>query len=121
MAAGSPVEYLPFVEWREVRLPSWSRDGDRFFVVRVCGDSLLHNAPVPLLDGDYALVHLNAEVRNGDLAAVRTPEGVMLKFVHYEGDGILRLESANPNYPPRRFEASDVEIQGRVVRTEHDW
>lgn len=121
MAAGSPVEYLPFVEWRDVRLPSWANERDRFVVVRVCGDSLLHNPSVSVRNGDYALVHITGDVREGDLAAVLTPQGMMLKFVyHGEGDTV-RLDSANPAFPSLYFDASDVTVQGRVVRTEHDW
>ena len=121
MAAGSPVEYLPFVEWRDVRLPSWANEHDRFVVVRVCGDSLLNAERAPVRNGDYALVHLTGDVRDGDLAAVLTPEGMMLKFIHNEPGGRIRLDPANPDYDSRCFEASEVTIQGRVIRTEHDW
>lgn len=121
MAAGSPVEYLPFVEWRDVRLPSWATDYDRFVVVRVCGDSLKTNVGFSVQNGDYALVHLTGDVREGDLAAVLTPRGMMLKFIHNEPGGMVRLESANPDFPPHQYEASEITIQGRVVRTEHDW
>jgi SOS-response transcriptional repressor LexA len=120
MAAGSPVEFLPFLEWREIRLPSWAHENDRFFVARVCGDSLLNATRVSVQNGDYALVHLTGDVRDGDLAAILTPEGMMLKFVYREGEQV-RLESRHPNFPTRHFDASDVVVQGRVVRTEHDW
>lgn len=121
MAAGSPVEYLPFVEWRDVRLPSWANEHDRFVCVRVCGDSLLNAPRISVRNGDYALVHLTGDIRDGDLAAVLTPEGMMLKFIYNEPGGRIRLEPANPDFDIRYFDASEVTVQGRVVRTEHDW
>lgn len=121
MAGGSPVEYLPFIQWRDVRLPSWASDSDRFVVVRVCGESLLYAERVSVRNGDYALVHLTQDVRDGDLAAVLTPEGMCLKFIFREPGDSIRLESANSDFPTRYFSASDVLVQGRVVRTEHDW
>jgi repressor LexA len=121
MAAGSPVEYLPFIEWRDVRLPSWANEHDRFVSVKVCGDSLLHAPRAPVRSGDYALVHLTGDVREGDLAAVLTPRGMTLKFIFNEPGGRIRLEPANPAFEVEYFDASEVTIQGRVVRTEHDW
>lgn len=118
VAAGSPVEYLPFLEWRDVRLPSWATEHDQFVAVRVCGESL---TGIGVNDGDYAVVHLTGDVREGDLCAVLSPSGMMIKFIKRQTDNTICLESANPEYPPRFFDVEDVMIQGRVVRTEHDW
>jgi SOS-response transcriptional repressor LexA len=60
-------------------------------------------------------------VREGDLAAVLTPTGMMLKFIHNEPGGRIRLDPANPQFESHYYDASEVTIQGRVVRTEHDW
>lgn len=118
LAAGKSIEYLPIVRWRDVRLPRWAKQSDRFVVAEICGDSL---SGVGVFDGDLALIHLTTEIHQGDLAAILTPEGMLIKFVHVEDDGRVRLESASKNYPPRWFEATDVEVQGRVIRTERDW
>jgi phage repressor protein C with HTH and peptisase S24 domain len=119
-AAGSAVEYLPFVKWREVRTPSWAKEHDRFVLAQICGDSLLGYPNFPVKHGDYALIHLTGDVREGDLAAVLTPQGMMIKFLHNQTGGMLRLESANPDYAAVYYDASEVQIQGRVVRLEHD-
>ncbi len=118
VAAGSPVEYLPFLEWRDVRLPSWATEHDEFVAVRVCGESL---KDIGVNDGDYAVVHLTGDVRNGDLCAVLSPNGLMIKFLKRHSDTTVCLESANPAYPARYFDVEDVVVQGRVVRTERDW
>ncbi len=68
-----------------------------------------------------ALIHLTHHINSGDLAAVLTPEGMLIKFAYLEDDGRVRLESGHTNYPPRWFDGGDVKIQGRVVRTERDW
>lgn len=71
---------------------------------------------IDIQNGDLALVHLTADIRAGDLVAALTPEGMLVKFLSYQ-DGKIRLESANPNYPPHDYDPEDVTIQGRVVRT----
>jgi repressor LexA len=112
----SSIEYLPIVRWRDIRLPSWAKPYDRFFVAEICGDSLepyVH-------DGDYAIVHKTVECKQGELVAILTPEGMLIKLYYIEGEQV-RLESFNPEFPPQFFSTNEVTIQGRVVRTEHDW
>lgn len=118
IAAGSSIEFLPIMRFRDVRLPRWANAKDKFVIAEVCGDSLVERG---VFNGDMALILLTHEIKQGELAAVRTPEGMLIKFVYEEADGRIRLESAHRNHPPRRFDAEDIEIQGRVVRTERDW
>jgi SOS-response transcriptional repressor LexA len=119
VAAGASIEYLPTVEWREVRLPDWARDGDRFVLSEVCGDSL---SGAGIYDGDFALIHINAEdIRDGDLIAALTPDGMLIKFFWHNYDNRVRLEGANPSWPVRYYEPEDITIQGKVIRTERDW
>lgn len=98
-----------------MRLPSWATDSDRFVISEICGDSL---TGAGIRDGDLALVHLTSDIRAGDLVAALTPEGMLVKFLDYKG-GLIRLESANPHYPPYEFEPADLTIQGKVISTEH--
>lgn len=118
VAAGAPVEWLPFIEFHHVPLPHWASENDQFVVVRTRGDSLI-NARIS--DGDLALVYVTQNIRPGDLVAVRTPEGMMMKFIFAHDTRSVRLESANPNWQPRVFDVEDVEIQGLVVSTERQW
>jgi SOS-response transcriptional repressor LexA len=101
-----------------VRLPNWARESDRFVLSEVCGDSL---SGAGVYDGDYALIHLTREIQDGDLVACLVPSGMVIKFLRYEPNGTITLLSANSNYPSLSFEASDVLIQGKVIRTERDW
>lgn len=118
VGAGRSVEYLPSVKLREVRLPSWARGYDRFVLIEVCGSSLKYHR---IFNGDFALVHINAEVRPGDLVAALTPEGMMIKYVYPDESGRVRLESANEaKFPAKIFEVNEVLIQGKVIRVERD-
>lgn len=121
VAAGDPlteVEYLPFLSWRDVRVPGWASESDRFVVVNLVGDSL---RDLGVYDGDYAVIHITQNIREGDLLAVMTPFGMMIKFVFVEDETMVRLEGASANFEPVRMEAASIEVQGRVVRTERDW
>lgn len=118
LGAGKGVEHLPIVEWREVRLPEWARPHDKFILAHVSGDSLER---VGVFSGDYALIHLTKDVRQGDLAGVLVRGWMKIKFVYVERDGRVRLESQHERYPPQTYEPTEVDIQGRVIRTERDW
>lgn len=85
----------------------------------ICGDSL---SGAGIYDGDFALIHLNCEdVREGDLVAALAPEGLLIKFLWYDDDGLIRLEGANSQWPARYYDPADLTIQGKVIRTERDW
>jgi repressor LexA len=119
VAAGASVEFLPVVKTREVRLPSWASETDRFVLSQICGESL---SEAGIYDGDYALIHLNYKgIANGDLIAALTPDGLLIKFFYRERKlGRVRLESANPGFRARYYDPEDITIQGRVIRTERD-
>ena len=114
LGAGAGVEFLPTVRFREARLPRWARSSDRFVLSEICGDSL---TGVDIRDGDLALIYLTADIKPGDLVAVLTPEGLLVKFLSFHA-GQIRLQSANPHYPPHDYDPEDVNIQGKVIRTE---
>lgn len=118
VAAGDPVEdveYLPFIKWYDARVPGWARDSDQFVGVKIVGDSLVNDG---IADGDIAIVYMTHDVREGDLAAVLTPFGMTIKYVYSELGNVVRLEGANDTYAPRRFDVSEVTVQGRVVGTD---
>jgi len=119
VAAGASVEFLPVVKTREVRLPGWANETDRFVLSQVCGESL---SEAGIYDGDYALIHLNCKgISNGDLIAALTPDGLLIKFFFRERKANrIRLESANQKFQPRYYDPVDITIQGRVIRTERD-
>ncbi|HYE32719.1 MAG TPA: S24 family peptidase [Methylomirabilota bacterium] len=61
--------------------------------------------------GDIIVVAPNAVPRNGDLAIVRTRDGVYFKEFHMRGldRRYVQLNSLNPRYPPVELELDDVE------------
>ena len=72
------------------------------FTVRVSGDSMIEKH---ILDGDLAIITPQADVENGDIAAVLIEARMMaatLKIVRRKRS-TLELHSANPDYPVMRF------------------
>lgn len=114
LGAGTSVEFLPSVKWRKVKLPRWAKASDHFVLSEICGNSLIGAG---IHDGDFALIHLTANVREGDLVAALTPLGMLVKFLAYR-NGKIRLQSANPEYAPYEYDPAEVTVQGRVIRTE---
>ncbi len=79
------------------------------------GDSM---TGIGIFDGDTAIVRMQENVENGELAIVviNGDEGT-LKRVRLQSSVIV-LESANPDYPPRIFageEMNYVKIVGKVI------
>lgn len=117
--AGRGVEFLPIVSFRDVRLPSWAKPSDRFVLANICGNSLRDKG---IFDGDLALVHLTAQVFQGDLViACCHGSEIVIKYFYLEQGGRVCLKSANRTYPPRYFESDQIEIQGKVIRIERDF
>lgn len=88
---------------------------------RVVGDSMEGDH---IFEGDIAVVKLQPEVENGQLAVVviDNDEGTLKHvYMQYDPTGVLvrlTLASSNPNYPPRVFSREDINrvtIIGKVV------
>lgn len=82
---------------------------------RCKGDSM---KDIGIADGDIAIVRKQCDVENGELAVViiNGDEGTLKRIRHH--DGILVLEAANQEYPPRIFageEINIVKIVGKVL------
>ncbi|WP_027717462.1 LexA family protein [Desulfovirgula thermocuniculi] len=81
----------------------------RCFALKVSGDSM---QDVGIEDGDYVLVEMTHEAKNGQTVVARIRNEVTIKRF-YRIDGQVRLEPANPKY--RALTPSELEIIG-VVR-----
>lgn len=95
-------------------------DPRHYFWLRVEGDSM---AP-SIQAGDLALVHVQQDIDNGQLAVViiDEEEGVLKRFKQ-EGQTVI-LQSFNPAYEPRVFvgeEIKRIRIAGRVIETKKKW
>ncbi|MGH9943327.1 MAG: LexA family protein [Pyrinomonadaceae bacterium] len=117
--AGKPVplETLSFAGWREIRSIKGARLGDRFAAAPIRGDSLIEDH---ITDGDILIIHLTSEAKIGDLAVALTPDGVTVKYIHAQVEGLVLLRGANSIYEDQIWDASEITIQGVVKRVERD-
>ena len=66
-------------------------------------------------DGDYVVVESREDAQDGAMVvALVDGENVTLKKIYREADEV-RLQPANAELPPMRFEPSRVKVQGVVV------
>ena len=82
------------------------------------GDSMVDAG---IHDRDVVYIHIQPEVENGQIAAVRIGEEATLKRVYYNGD-TLTLMPANPAYAPMVYtgnQLEEVQIEGKAVGWTH--
>lgn len=121
IGAARSFDDLPIDEWVDVPAPKHVRSSDRYCSAIIVGDSLIGRG---INDGDVAVVRLTfdaSELKQGQLLAVWTPYGLLLKFVFQTLKGKVRLVSANPKYEDLLLDADDVNVQGVVEYTMHYW
>ncbi len=108
IAAGRPIEAI---EEREVLdLEELFVKSHETFALRVRGDSMIEDR---ICDGDYVVCEKRDTARDGETVVALLDDGeATLKRFYREKDGV-RLQPANPNYPPLRTKS--VQIQGVVV------
>lgn len=107
IAAGAPIAAIRTNE--TIDIPR-SMMGPDVFALRVRGDSMIEDG---ILEGDYVVIQRTNQPKNGDIVvALLDDENVTLKRYYKEKDTI-RLQPANPKYPPIR--TNQVEIQGKVL------
>ncbi|HAR97053.1 MAG TPA: repressor LexA [Deltaproteobacteria bacterium] len=83
------------------------------YALRVKGNSMVD---AMIGDGDIVIMEQPLGLSNGDVVAVwlKNEQEVTLKKIYVEGDRI-RLQPCNPYMMPIYHNASNVEVQGRVV------
>ena len=82
------------------------------------GDSMVDAG---IHDRDVVYIHIQPEVENGEIAAVRIGDEATLKRVYYSG-GTLTLMPANPAYAPMVYTGSqldEVQVEGKAVGWTH--
>ncbi len=116
ISAGSPIpvpdqgETDEYVDVPAELAPERVQD---VYALRVKGNSMIDAL---IADGDLILMRYTQQIENGQTAAVRVIDRneVTLKRVYFEGNK-LRLQPANPTMEAWTEDASNVEVQGRVV------
>lgn len=113
IAAGMPIERMEQSE--ELRLEEifGPRRGQRgsLFALQVEGMSMRDEG---IFDGDYVIVEQRNHARNGERVVALLPNGeTTLKSFFRERSGQIRLQPANPEFPP--IMVDDCQIQGVVI------
>ena len=84
------------------------------YALQVKGDSMIDAL---IHDGDIVIMKPQREARNGDLVAawLKAERETTLKRFYWEDKGRVRLQPANPTMEPIFVQASNLEIQGKVI------
>jgi len=110
IAAGTPIEALQGQDTLPV--PAALLGPGEHYALEVAGDSMVD---VGILDGDYALVRKTDVARDGEIVvALINNEEATLKTFRREGQ-MVRLDPANRQYDPQRYQPSQVQIQGKLA------
>jgi repressor LexA len=109
IAAGRPIEALE--ERQEVSLTELVPTGDRIYLLRVRGKSMIEDH---IDDGDLVVVEKRETANDGDIVvAILEDEEATLKRFYRERNGMIRLQPANSSMEP--IFVSRVQLRG-VVR-----
>ena len=110
IAAGTPIEALQGSDTLPV--PAALLGPGEHYALEVAGDSMVD---VGILDGDYALVRKTDSARDGEIVvALINDEEATLKTFRREGQ-MIRLDPANRQYDPQRYQPGQVRIQGKLA------
>jgi repressor LexA len=113
VAAGGLIETFNDVAERLDLAPVLEKRG--LFALTVHGDSMVE---AHIAEGDLVLmepVRDPTRLRDGTIVSALVPgSGTTLKHFHRQGDQV-KLEAANPSYPPLLLPADQVSVQGKLV------
>lgn len=113
IAAGMPIERLEQSEDLRLEDIFGPKRGQRgtLFALQVEGMSMRDEG---IFDGDYVIVEQRNHARNGERVVALLPNGeTTLKSFFKERGGQIRLQPANPEFPP--ILVDDCQIQGVVI------
>ena len=110
IAAGTPIEALQGTE--SFAVPPALLGAGEHYALEVSGDSMVDEG---ILDGDFALIRKVDTTRDGEIVvALIDNEEATLKTFRREGS-MVRLDPANRNYEPQRYDPRRVQIQGKLA------
>ena len=110
IAAGTPIEALQGSDTFAV--PAALLGPGEHYALEVSGDSMVDEG---ILDGDFALIRKIDVAHDGEIVvALIDNEEATLKTFRREGS-MIRLDPANRNYEPQRYDPRRVQIQGRLA------
>ncbi|MEO6196522.1 MAG: transcriptional repressor LexA [Dehalococcoidia bacterium] len=119
IAAGQPIPVPSADTWQadhsdviEVS-PDMIGNRENLFALRVKGTSMIDAL---INDGDVVIMEAATAARDGEMVAawLKREGEITLKKIYVEGDRV-RLQPANSTMEPIYTEASNVEVQGKVI------
>jgi repressor LexA len=100
IAAGGPIEaYATADEYRAI--PDLLAPAGDAYLLRVRGDSMI------------GALRPQQTARNGDIVVAQVEENAVTLKRFFKEEGRVRLQPANPQYPPQFYD--DVRIQGKLI------
>jgi repressor LexA len=109
IAAGGPIEAYQDAS-ETLAIPDVLAPTGDAYVLKVRGDSMIE---AHIEDGDYVLIRPQSTARNGDIVVAQVEENAVTLKRFFKEQGRVRLQPANPAYPPQFY--SDVRIQGKLI------
>ena len=124
IAAGQPIPVPSADAWREYDLdtidvpPDRVRNRDHVYALRVKGDSMIDAL---VNDGDIVVMQKAETAQDGEMVAawLKDEQEATLKKFYREGDRV-RLQPANRTMAPIYTEASNIQVQGKVIHISRD-
>ena len=109
IAAGGPIEAYQDAS-ETLAIPDILAPTGDAYVLKVRGDSMID---AHIEDGDYVLIRPQSTARDGDIVVAQVEENAVTLKRFFKEQGRVRLQPANPNYPPQFY--PDVRIQGKLI------
>jgi repressor LexA len=109
IAAGGPIEAYQEVA-DTMPVPDFLAPSGDAYLLRVRGDSMIE---AHITDGDYVVIRPQQTARNGDIVVAQVEENAVTLKRFFREHGRVRLQPANPEYPPQFYD--EVRIQGKLI------
>jgi len=109
IAAGGPIEAYQEVS-ETMPVPDFLAPSGDAYLLRVRGDSMIE---AHITDGDYVVIKPQQTARNGDIVVAQEEENAVTLKRFFREQGRIRLQPANPAYPPQFYD--EVRIQGKLI------
>ena len=109
IAAGGPIEAYQDAS-ETLSVPEFIAPTGDAYVLRVRGDSMID---AHITDGDYVVIRPQQTARDGDIVVAQVDENAVTLKRFFKEQGRIRLQPANPAYPPQIYD--DVRIQGKLI------
>jgi repressor LexA len=109
VAAGGPIEAYQDAS-ETMAVPDLLAPNGDAYVLKVRGDSMID---AHIADGDFVLIRPQNTARNGDIVVAQVEDNAVTLKTFFKEKDRIRLQPANPNYPPQFYD--DVRIQGKLI------